>query len=81
MLLLEIQLQRQLANAGCERLLSFTKGCTGIDIALHIRELGVVKEVEEFCSELEIQSLGDMGVLQQSHIPIVNTRPVEKAPA
>ena len=81
MLLLEIQLQRQLANAGCERLLSFTKGRTSIDIALHVRELGMVKEVEEFCSELEIQPLGDVGVLQQSRIPIVDTRPVEKAAA
>lgn len=81
MLLLEIQLQRQLANAGRERLLRFTKGRTGIDIALYIRELGVVEEIEEFCSELEIQPLGDMCVLEQSQIPIVDTRPVEKAAA
>lgn len=69
----EVQLQRKLCNPGIGRSLRKSKCATGADISIHVLELRVVKDVEEFCPELQIQAFRQFRVLQQCHIPIVYT--------
>src|SRR5207302_9360956 len=60
--------------------LSLAKSSPRIDIPLDVRELRVIKEIEEFGPELKIKSLRNMRVLQQSRVPVVDARSMKEAP-
>src|SRR5208282_6711906 len=44
------------------------------------RELGVVEDIEEVGTELEVHLFGQVRILVKSHIPVIDSGAVEKAP-
>src|SRR4029077_2764459 len=84
---LEIQLQGKLHNPrwrshgdGAERSRS---GCR-IEVAkpnlTRSNKLGVIKNIEQLRSELEVEPLVDLGILQDIKIPVVHARPAAEPP-
>src|SRR5215469_8121549 len=53
---------------------------TGIDLSGGVGELRVIEGVECLESQFELFGLGDLRVLQQGNVEIVETRPMEEAP-
>jgi hypothetical protein len=54
---------------------------TGVDLTTRITELSMVENVESFKAELKFLGLGNLGGLQQSHVPVIEARAVEEASA
>ena len=50
------------------------------DVAIYSIELGMVEEIKELRPELEPRCLRQPGIFQQSHIPVVQARPVKEPP-
>jgi len=48
------------------------------DVAIYSTELGMVEEIKELRPELEPRCFTQPGILQQSHIPVVQARPVKE---
>ncbi len=44
------------------------------------QELGVIENVEELGTKLEIESFGNVRVLQKSHVPVIDSGTMEEAP-
>src|ERR1700678_1114356 len=59
----EQQFETKLSDTRCGGRLYESKVCC-VNVPLHILKLGMVKGVEEFCPELQIRFLGQLGVLQ-----------------
>src|SRR5262249_27646877 len=51
-----------------------------VDISTRIQELSVIKDIEEFATELESFLLRDRKALAQAHIKVVNARAMEEPP-
>jgi hypothetical protein len=86
---LEIQFQRELPDtrrpglsylAECARIL-YQRGCVIRNQTAGRQELGVVENVEKFGTELQVEPLGDRGVLQQREIEVVDARAMEEPAA
>src|SRR5690606_38143099 len=77
---LEDHLQRQLHNTRPARAADQTEVPRG-GVAIRVAELSVVEGVEELPAELHSYILRGCEILLDAHIPVVNTRSVERIAA
>jgi hypothetical protein len=40
----------------------------------------VIKNVEQLCAELQVEPLGELGVLQYGEVPVVDARTMKESP-
>src|ERR1700686_3574790 len=73
----KIQLQRQLSNTRVPGTRHLAEGSSGHD-ATGRQELGVIENVIKLGAELQIQTFGQVRILEQRKIKIIDSRPVKE---
>src|SRR5579863_7862571 len=76
--ILEKELRCHLHNAGVARTGDHSK--RGVDLARRIHELRMIEKIECLKAQLQFLGFGNWGCLQQSHIPVIEARPMKEAP-
>src|SRR5262245_16016016 len=74
----EVELGAKLSNAWIPRLGDHAH--LAIQVAVWVLELRMVEEVKEFGSNLKRHRFGNLGLLHQTDVEVVDPRPVEELP-